>query len=177
MTRVPVSKKHTSSNESTKLVDETSSSYTYIHIHAHTFLSISPVHRSKKKKKKRIKEHTQASMCMLEKKKKEKLLLKLLHASYTRVYTICACISTSLLLLIDCSSSHLRENCFYLVSILIDERREKKKKERIELRGVSARILRVDLIRLPLKFARKFLGGKRRSRVEKVVCSRRGQFV
>lgn len=115
MTRVPVSKKHTSSNESTKLVDETSSSYTYIHIHAHTFLSISPVHRSKKKKKKkRIKEHTQASMCMLEKKKKEKLLLKLLHASYTRVYTICACISTSLLLLIDCSSSHLRENCFYL---------------------------------------------------------------
>lgn len=129
MTRVPVSKKHTSSNESTKLVDETSSSYTYIHIHAHTFLSISPVHRSKKKKKKRIKEHTQASMCMLEKKKKEKLLLKLLHASYTRVYTICACISTSLLLLIDCSSSHLRENCFYLVSILIDERREKKKKK------------------------------------------------
>lgn len=131
MTRVPVSKKHTSSNESTKLVDETSSSYTYIHIHAHTFLSISPVHRSKKKKKKkRIKEHTQASMCMLEKKKKEKLLLKLLHASYTRVYTICACISTSLLLLIDCSSSHLRENCFYLD--WRTKRKKKKRKNRIE---------------------------------------------
>lgn len=177
MTRVPVSKKHTSSNESTKLVDETSSSYTYIHIHAHTFLSISPVHRSKKKKKKENKGTHSGKHVHARKKKKEKLLLKLLHASYTRVYTICACISTSLLLLIDCSSSHLRENYFYLVSILSDERREKKKKERIELRGVSARILRIDLIRLPLKFARKFLGGKRRSRVEKVVCSRRGQFV
>lgn len=173
MTRVPVSKKHTSSNESTKLVDETSSSYTYIHIHAHTFLSISPVHRSKKKKK-RIKEHTQASMCMLEKKKRKKnsylnscMLLTRAYILYVPVYRLlCSYSSTVLLLIFE-----------RIVSILIDERREKKKKERIELRGVSARILRVDLIRLPLKFARKFLGGKRRSRVEKVVCSRRGRFV
>lgn len=106
MTRVPVSKKHTSSNESTKLVDETSSSYTYIHIHAHTFLSISPVHRSKKKKK-RIKEHTQASMCMLEKKKRKKnsylnscMLLTRAYILYVPVYRLLCSYSSTVLLLI-----------------------------------------------------------------------------
>lgn len=174
MTRVPVSKKHTSSNESTKLVDETSSSYTYIHIHAHTFLSISPVHRSKKKKKKENKGTHSGKHVHARKKKRKKnsylnscMLLTRAYILYVPVYRLlCSYSSTVLLLIFE-----------RIVSILIDERREKKKKERIELRGVSARILRVDLIRLPLKFARKFLGGKRRSRVEKVVCSRRGQFV
>lgn len=177
MTRVPVSKKHTSSNESTKLVDETSSSYTYIHIHAHTFLSISPVHRSKKKKKKENKRTHSGKHVHARKKKRKKnsylnscMLLTRAYILYVPVYRLlCSYSSTVLLLIFERIVSIL------FLSWLTNE--EKKKKERIELRGVSARILRVDLIRLPLKFARKFLGGKRRSRVEKVVCSRRGQFV
>lgn len=129
MTRVPVSKKHTSSNESTKLVDETSSSY--IHIHAHTFLSISPVHRSKKKKKKENKGTHSGKHVHARKKKRKKnsylnscMLLTRAYILYVPVYRLlCSYSSTVLLLIFERIVSIL------FLSWLTNEEKKKKKKE------------------------------------------------